>query len=83
MQICFPIETMEPEWAVKSRKMAWVFARETILYGFVIFILLAFVRWFWPLSFANNLFEIWAVSTIVFVPLLWVVKHLVLDAFKW
>lgn len=82
VQICFPIETMEPEWAVRSRKMAWVFVRETIFYGFVIFILLAFIRWFWPLSFAGNLFEVWAVSTIVFAPLLWVVKHLVTDAFR-
>jgi hypothetical protein len=83
MQICFPIDKMEPEWAVRSRKNAWVFARETFLYGFVIFVLLACIRWLWHLSFASNLFEIWAVSTIVFAPLLYIVKHLMIDAFKW
>ena len=41
------------------------------------------IRRLWPLSFASTLFEIWAVSTIVFAPLLWVEKHLVIDAFKW
>ena len=83
IQICFPIDTMEPEWAVRSRKNAWGFARETLVYGFVIFVLLACIRWLWHLSFASNLFEIWAVSTIVFAPLLYAVKHLVIDAFKW
>jgi hypothetical protein len=81
--MCFSIDTMEAEWAVKSKKNAWLFARETLLYGFVIFILLACIRWLWHLSFASNLFEIWAVSTIVFAPLVYVVKHLVIDAFKW
>src|SRR5258707_7792240 len=83
IQICFPIDTMEPEWAVRSRKNAWVFARETLIYGFIIFVLLACVRWLWHLSFASKLFEISAASTIVFAPLLYAVKHLVIDAFKW
>lgn len=74
---------MEPEWAVRSRKKAWVFARETFVYGFVIFVLLACIRRLWHLSFAGNLFEIWAVSTIVFAPLVYAVKHLVIDTFKW
>jgi hypothetical protein len=73
---------MEPEWAVRSRKNAWVFVRETFFYGFVIFVLLACVRWLWHLSFATNLFGIWAVSTIVFAPLLYAIKYLVIDAFK-
>lgn len=74
---------MEPEWSVRSRKNAWVFVRETFLYGFVIFILLACIRWAWHLNFAANLFEIWAVSTIVFAPLVCAGKHLFIDAFKW
>ncbi len=74
---------MEPGWAVRSRKNAWVFARETLVYGFIIFVLLACIRWLWHLSFPSNLLEIWAVSTIVFAPLLYAVKHLVIDAFKW
>jgi hypothetical protein len=74
---------MEPEWAVRSKRNAWVFVRETLVYGFIIFVLLACIRWLWHLSFATNLFEIWVVSTIVFAPLLYAVKHLVIDAFKW
>jgi len=83
MEICFPIDEMEPEWSVRSKKDAWVFVRETFLYGLVIFVLLACVRWVWHLNFATNLFEIWAVSTFIFAPLLWAVKHLFIDAFKW
>ncbi len=74
---------MGPEWIIRSRKMAWVFARDIFLCGFVIFILLAFIRWLWPLKFVSNVFEIWAVCTIVFAPVLGVVKHLVIDASKW
>jgi hypothetical protein len=74
---------MDPEWAVRSRKNAWVFVRETLLYGLVIFVLLASIRWLWHLSFANSLFEIWAVSTIVFAPLVYAVKQLQIEAFKW
>ena len=83
MQICSPIDKMEPEWSVRSRKNAWGFVRETLLYGFVIFVLLACIRWVWHPSFASNLFEIWAVSTIVLAPLLWAGKRLLTDAFKW
>jgi hypothetical protein len=83
MQICFPIDNMEPEWSVRSQKNAWIFVRETFLYGFVIFVLLASIRWVWHLSFATNLFEIWAVSTIVFAPLVCAGKRLLIDAFKW
>jgi hypothetical protein len=82
IKICFPIDTMEPQWAVRSRKNAWVFARETFLYGFVIFVLLACIRWLWHPNFASNLFEIWAVSTIVFAPLLYGLKRLVTGVFK-
>jgi hypothetical protein len=46
-------------------------------------VLLACIRWVWHLNFATNLFEIWAVSTFIFAPLLWAVKHLFIDAFKW
>jgi hypothetical protein len=74
---------MEPEWSVRSKKNAWVFVRETFLYGFVIFVLLASIRWVWHLSLATNLFEIWLVSTIVFAPLVYAGKHLVIGAFKW
>ena len=81
--MCFPIDTMEPEWSVRSRKNAWVFVRETLLYGFVIFVLLVCIRWLWHLSFASSLFEIWVVSTVVFAPLLYAAKHLLKDAFNW
>ena len=74
---------MESEWAVRSKKNAWVFVRETLVYGLIIFVVLACIRWLCHLSFATNLFEIWAVSTIVFAPLVCAVKHLVIDAFKW
>ena len=85
MAVCFSIDDMHPEseWSVRSRKNAWVFVRETFLYGFVIFVLLASIRWVWHLSFATNLFEIWAVSTIVFAPLVCAGKRLLIDAFKW
>src|SRR5260370_17414925 len=82
IQICFPIDTMEPEWAVRSRKNAWVFACETLVYGFIIFVLLACVRWLWHLSFTSNLFEIWPVSTILFAPLLYALKHLGIHSFN-
>ena len=81
--ICFPIGDMEPEWSVRSKKNAWIFVRETFLYGFVIFVLLASIRWAWHLSFATNIFEIWLVSTFVFAPLVYATKHLLIGAFKW
>jgi hypothetical protein len=57
--------------------------RETLLYGLVIFVLLTLARRIWHLTFADSLFEIWAVSTILFAPLVWAVRHLFADAFKW
>jgi len=63
------VDNMEPEWSARSKKNARVFVRETLFYGFVIFVLLACIRWVWHLNFATNLFEIWAVGTIVFAPL--------------
>ena len=83
MELCFPIDEIEPEWSVRSKKNAWVFVRETFLYGLFLFVLLACIRWVWHLNFATNLFEIWAVSTFIFAPLLWAIKHLFIDAFKW
>ena len=83
IQICFSIDNMEPEWSVRSKKNAWVFVRETFLYGFVISVLLASVRWVWHLSFTTNLFEIWAVSTVVLAPLVCAGKRLFINAFKW
>jgi hypothetical protein len=74
---------MNQEWAVNSRKAAREFLRETLQYGFVIFLLLALIRWALKVSFADNLFEIWVVSTAVIGPLVWAVKHLVIDALKW
>ena len=56
MEICFPIDTMEPEWAVRSRKNAWVFARETLVYGFIIFVLLAGIRGISVLRVASSRF---------------------------
>jgi ABC-type nickel/cobalt efflux system permease component RcnA len=73
----------EPEWSVRSKKNAWVFVRETFLYGVVIFVLLACIRSMWHLSFAVSLFEIWAVSTVVFAPVVYFGKRLVVEAFKW
>jgi len=74
---------MNQEWAVNSRKATREFLRETLQFGFVIFLLLALIRWALKVSFADNLFEIWVVSTVVFGSLVWAVKHLVIDAFKW
>ena len=83
MRVCFPTDNMEPEWSFRSKRNARVFVRETLLYGFVILLLLAAIRWVWHLSFATNLFEIWVVSTIVFAPLVYAGKRLLTDAFKW
>ena len=65
------------------RKGRLGFCRETLLYGIIIFVLLACVRWVWHINFATNLLEIFLVSTIVFPPLVSVRKHLFIDAFKW
>jgi len=60
-----------------GRKGRLGFCRETLLYGIVIFVLLACVRWVWDINFATNLFEICLVSTIVFAPLVSVTKILI------
>src|SRR5260370_33843482 len=57
MRTCFHDDKMESEWSVRSRKNACVFVRETLLYGFVIFILLACIRRMWQLCFATNLVD--------------------------
>lgn len=74
---------MNQGWAANSRKAAGIFSRETLLYGFVIFLLLASTRWILKVNFAGNLFEVWVVSTVVFGALVYAVKHLVIDPFKW
>jgi hypothetical protein len=70
-------------WAANSRKAAGGFFWETFVYGFAVFLLLALIRWLLKVRFADNLFEVWLVSTIVFGPLIWAVRRLVIDAFKW
>ena len=74
---------MNQEWAANSRKAAREFLWETLVYGFAVFLLLALIRWVLKVRFADNLFEVWWVSTVVFGPLVWAVKHLVIDSFKW
>lgn len=81
--MCSSIDEMDLEWAIRSRKATVVFLRETLLYGLVIFALLVLVRWVWHLAFADSLFEIWFVSTILFAPLVWAARHLFIGAFNW
>lgn len=81
--VCFSSDAMDQEWAVNSRKAAWEFLRETLAYGFLLFLLLAMIRWALKVRFADSLFEVWLVSTFVFGPLVWAVRHIVIDAFKW
>jgi hypothetical protein len=71
------------DWASISRKSTGKFLWETLLYGFAIFLFLASIRWMLKLRFADSLFEVWAVSTVVFAPLVWAVKSLIVGAVKW
>src|SRR5215469_2179948 len=82
-RLCSSIDEMNQEWATRSRKAAGQFFRETLLYGFVIFILLTLARWAFHLKFADNLFEVWAVSTVIFAPMVWGARHLFIEAFRW
>ena len=81
--LCFSSNAMDQLWAVNSRKAAWEFLRETLVYGFLLFLLLALTRRVLKVRFGDSLFEIWFVSTVVFGPMIWAVRHLVSDAFKW
>ena len=73
---------MDQEWAVKSRRAALEFARDVLLYGIVIFLLLAFVLQVLEVHFAESLFVIWLVSTVVFAPLFWAVKNIFTRAWR-
>lgn len=47
------------------------------------FILLALARWAWHLKFDDNLFDIWAASTVIVAPIVWAARHSLIGAFRW
>jgi hypothetical protein len=74
---------MQREWAVRSRKNAWLWARTILLYGFGVFALLVCTRRFWHIRLEDSLFELWVISTFVFAPMLVAVHYLVKAATDW
>jgi hypothetical protein len=68
---------------VNSNKEFLEFVRDTFLYGFFIFVLLALIGRVSKAKFADSLFEVWAVSTVLLAPFVWGIKNLVKHATKW
>src|ERR1051326_408555 len=77
------LTTMSEDWQAASRRAAFQFWKQSLLYGSVAFVLFTLMWWLIKGKPPYGLFDLWLLSAVALGPFLYALRRLVAEAFNW